>query len=86
MLVQSALKQHYMVKMPFFSSHYTEYNISCSDGQYEIAFRIIIDGVKALHKKVVSKYEITAIGIASLGEMYAMLLNFNFVRRDSEVV
>ena len=52
---------------------YSEYESVHSGGQHEIDFTVVKSGVMDLLKKAVAEYDITAIGITSFGETFAML-------------
>ena len=53
--------------------YYNEYESVHSGGQHEIDFMVVKNGVMNLLKKAVAEYKITAVGITSFGETFAML-------------
>ena len=55
------------------NTYYIEYNITRKAGQHEVDFSVIKDGVLELLKKATKEYEITALGVTSFGETFAML-------------
>lgn len=57
----------------FVATYYNEYNAVRQSGRHEIDFGMIKEGVIALLKEAAQKYEITALGVTSFGETFAML-------------
>ncbi len=55
------------------NTFYKEYNVVRKNGQHEINFEDIKDGVLELLKKAVRQYKIDALGVTSFGETFAML-------------
>ncbi len=54
-------------------SYYTEYAASVNDGAHTVHFGVIFDAVKKLLREATEKYDITALGVTSFGETFAML-------------
>ncbi|MBQ8203551.1 MAG: carbohydrate kinase [Clostridia bacterium] len=54
-------------------TYYTEYNTAHKDGQHEIDFKDLRNGVMKLLKVAAGKYKIDALGVTSFGETFAML-------------
>lgn len=54
-------------------TYYNEYDAIHKDGQHEIDFRDVKMGVLALLKKAAAEYKISALGVTSFGETFAML-------------
>ena len=55
------------------NTYYYEYNVSHINGQHEIDFTDIRNGVLSLLKEAVKQYKIDALGVTSFGETFAML-------------
>ena len=55
------------------ATYYNEYDAVHKDGQHEIDFNDIKNGVLKLLKQAVSEYKIDALGVTSFGETFAML-------------
>ncbi len=55
------------------STYYNEYDSKHYDGQHEINFADIRDGVLKLLKNAVKDYKVEALGVTSFGETFAML-------------
>lgn len=55
------------------ATYYNEYDAVHSDGQHEIDFADIKDGVLKLLKLAVGEHRIDALGVTSFGETFAML-------------
>jgi len=54
-------------------TYYTEYSSKHQNGQHEIDFNDVKDGVLSILKKASEKYKIEALGVTSFGETFAML-------------
>lgn len=54
-------------------TYYTEYDAVHQNGQHEIDFRDVKDGIFTLLKQAVAAYKIDAIGVTSFGETFALL-------------
>ncbi len=54
-------------------TYYQEYSVSRSNGEHEINLANVKDGVFALLKQACAEFEVTAIGVTSFGETFAML-------------
>ena len=63
----------YNEKAELLVTHYTEYDVGRKDGCQEIDFSDILSGVMNILKKAAKEYEITALGVTSFGETFAML-------------
>ena len=55
------------------NTYYCEYDAVHRDGQHEIDFADVKDGVLSLLKKAAGEYKIDALGVTSFGETFAML-------------
>lgn len=55
------------------NTYYNEYDAVHKDGQHEINFEDVKKGVLKLLKNVVKDYTLTALGVTSFGETFAML-------------
>ena len=55
------------------NAYYTEYNSTHKNGQHEIDFRDVKDGVLSILKKACIEYKIDVIGVTSFGETFALL-------------
>ncbi len=54
-------------------SYYTEYNAIHKNGQHEIDFTDVKNGVLTILKTATKEYKINALGVTSFGETFAML-------------
>lgn len=54
-------------------TYYTEYDAKHQNGQHEIDFRAVREGVFSLLKQAVKAYTIDALGVTSFGETFALL-------------
>ena len=55
------------------NTYYNEYNAIHKNGQYEIDFNDVKNGVISILKEAVADYKIDALGVTSFGETFAML-------------
>jgi len=55
------------------ATYYTEYTATHQNGQHEIDFAEVKEGVLSLLKQAVANYRIDALGVTSFGETFAML-------------
>ncbi len=55
------------------NTYYNEYDAVHKDGQHEIDFADVKNGVLKLLKMAVKDYDLTALGVTSFGETFAML-------------
>ncbi len=55
------------------NTYYYEYNVVHKNGQHEIDFTDVRNGVLQLLKEATSEYKIDALGVTSFGETFAML-------------
>ena len=54
-------------------TYYQEYDVTRTNGQHEIDFCAIRDGVLGLLRQAVAAYRLDALGVTSFGETFAML-------------
>lgn len=54
-------------------TYYTEYDVKHHNGQHEIDFRDVKNGIFTLLKQAAATYKIDAIGVTSFGETFALL-------------
>ncbi len=54
-------------------TYYKEYNAVHKNGQHEIDFNDVKDGVLSILKNAVKQYKLDALGVTSFGETFAML-------------
>ncbi len=54
-------------------TYYQEYNVTRENGQHEMDFRVVRDGVFGLLKQATAAYHLDALGVTSFGETFAML-------------
>ena len=57
----------------YLTTYYKEYDIIRKNGQHEIDFNDVKNGVLSLLKQAVAEYQIDALGVTSFGETFAML-------------
>jgi len=63
----------YNEKAEYLTTYYKEYDIIRKNGQHEIDFNDVKNGVLSLLKQAVAEYQIDALGVTSFGETFAML-------------
>jgi len=63
----------YNEKAELLATYYNEYNAVRKNGQHEIDFCSVKNGVLSILKEAVREYKIDALGITSFGETFAML-------------
>ena len=65
------------------NTYYNEYNAIHKNGQHEIDFTDVKNGVLSILKKAVGEYEIDALGVTSFGETFAMLDEYDNILSPS---
>ncbi len=63
----------YNEKAELLQTYYTEYDAIHQNGQHEIDFHDVKNGVLALLKQAADAYKLDALGVTSFGETFAML-------------
>ncbi len=63
----------YNDKAEYLTTYYKEYDIIRKNGQHEIDFNDVKNGVLSLLKQATGEYQIDALGITSFGETFTML-------------